>query len=146
MDYFDAFLHDEHVVLSGGLFLVGLVCVSALLLQYHITHVWKLIYLPEAAATMTCGIIISAILRYAGVYALYEKDNNESHIGMLNFNEAMFFFALLPPILFNSGYHLNRHLFYSNFGGVLGLAFVGPMHPRCLFRFPPRILTLSVLF
>ena len=43
----------------------------------------------------------------------------------MNFNASIFFFALLPPILFNSGYHLKRELFYSNFGGVLGLALLG---------------------
>ena len=126
--YFDNFLHDKHVIVSGGLFLVCLLCVCSLLLQYHISHVWKLIHIPEAVATMTIGMSISAILRFTGVYELLnESTNNNMGILGVEFNESIFFFVLLPPILFNSGFHLDRNLFFSQFGGVMGLALIGTL-------------------
>lgn len=69
--------------------------------------------------------MVSAVIRYSGGYEYYDSTNNDADIGMLDFNSSIFFFALLPPILFNSGFHLKRNLFYSNLGGILGLALLG---------------------
>ena len=44
---------------------------------------------------------------------------------LLGFNPHVFFFGFLPPIIFNSGFHLKRRLFYQNFGGIFCLAIMG---------------------
>jgi sodium/hydrogen exchanger 8 len=36
----------------------------------------------------------------------------------LDFNEEVFFFLLLPPIIFESGFSLQTRDFFNNFGGM----------------------------
>ena len=112
-----AFDEDEHVILSLNLFVYGCLLVITLIFQFIVGHAWKSLYLPEAAVTMIVGLIFSTILRL----------NGEFLPDLMNFNSSLFFFAILPPILFNSGYHLRRKLFFANVGGILGLSIFGTL-------------------
>ena len=64
--------------------------------------------------------------RYLSIVHLFFKtivlDHGES---LLGFNSTIFFIGFLPPIIFNSGYQINRRLFFKNMGGILALAVVG---------------------
>jgi NhaP-type Na+/H+ or K+/H+ antiporter len=55
-----------------------------------------------------------------------EDDNNNvlAH-SLLSFSPNVFFMALLPPILFNSGYQLRRELFYRHIKPILLFACLG---------------------
>lgn len=68
------------------------------------------------------GMVASAII-YLLSPSLVDKENNyyayvdddqasskthEDHYGLLSFSPNIFFEILLPPIIFNSGYHINR--------------------------------------
>ena len=79
---------------------------------------------------MGAGMLVSGLLRVSGVYTLFEKHNEG--LEMLNFSEATFFFGFLPPILFNSGFHMRRRIFYSNMDGILSLAFMGSIISTCV--------------
>jgi sodium/hydrogen exchanger 3 len=96
------------------LFLV-LFCIS-LVLQFYVGKVWKLHYLPESGATVFLGMLIGGIIRAAG------QDTGET---LLGFDATVFFIGFLPPIIFNSGYQINRRLFFKNMGGILVLAVAG---------------------
>ena len=47
----------------------------------------------------------------------------------------VFFFVLLPPIIFDAGFTLNTRLFFSNFGGVLMYAVVGTLISTLIIGF-----------
>lgn len=44
---------------------------------------------------------------------------------LLTFSDNVFFMALLPPILFNSGYQIRRELFYRHIKAILTFACIG---------------------
>lgn len=71
---------------------------------------------------MVAGMIIELVAKYAvGDLA---GDVAES---VLSFDSSIFFIVFLPPIIFNSGYHLHRQLFYRYFTPICLFAFVGSM-------------------
>jgi sodium/hydrogen exchanger 8 len=77
--------------------------------------------LPEAAMIILVGITAGIF-----IHLTTGRPDNESMAGdvadsMLAFSPTVFFVILLPPIIFNSGYHLHRALFFRY------------MAPICLF-------------
>jgi sodium/hydrogen exchanger 8 len=77
--------------------------------------------LPEAAMIILVGIAAGIL-----IHLTTGQSDNESMAGgvansMLFFSPTVFFVILLPPIIFNSGYHLHRALFFRY------------MTPICLF-------------
>lgn len=48
-------------------------------------------------------------------------------LSLLSFSPQVFFVALLPPIIFNSGYHLKRELFFRHIAPVMLFAVVGTL-------------------
>jgi NhaP-type Na+/H+ or K+/H+ antiporter len=54
-----------------------------------------------------------------------DQDNDSVAQGLLSFSPDVFFVFLLPPIIFNSGYHLRRELFFRHITPILLLAVVG---------------------
>lgn len=103
-------------------------------------------YLSEPAMTLLLGIFFSLIVRLLNEadYEEYEQhyeeeyNNNADNANYQDFDEDafadqymgdlpqfflffpnnIFFMALLPPILFNSGYQLQRELFYRHFSPI----------------------------
>jgi NhaP-type Na+/H+ or K+/H+ antiporter len=86
----------------------------------------RLSLLPEAGMIllvgMTCSVVVDWV--YDGVDALDGKDDTVA-VSLLSFSPQVFFLALLPPIIFNSGYHLRRELFFRHLVPITLLAVVG---------------------
>eukprot|EP00944_MAST-04C_sp_MAST-4C-sp1_P002505 g2505.t1 len=95
-------------------FLMALcVCVGYLLKKY------KFYYLPESAAVMGLGCIAGGIVKAV--------NPSQEEMSFLSFKPEIFFFLLLPPIIFEAGYTLNKKGFFSNFTTILMFAVVGTL-------------------
>ena len=105
-------------------------------------------YLSEASLILMVGLIVSFLtetfLQYDAAQALMRveddddyfsysqqnKDDDESDEDLafkrlLSFSPNIFFMALLPPILFNSGYQLRRELFLRHIYPIVMFAVMG---------------------
>ncbi|EDV21919.1 uncharacterized protein TRIADDRAFT_29621 [Trichoplax adhaerens] len=64
-----------------------------------------------------------------GLLNVYDTDNPDlpqpQLVDMLIFNSEIFFYIMLPPIIFFAGYDLRRRHFFRNFGSILFYAIVG---------------------
>ena len=127
-----AFLHNEHVVLSENLLLFTCLLCCCLLIQYFIAHKWKQKYIPEAGSVILLSMLVGGIIRLVisggemSGTATTTTDGGQSHSPyFLQFSPSLFYFGLLPPIIFSAGFLLKRQLFYDNFGVVFVMAFFG---------------------
>lgn len=73
-------------------------------------------YLPESAASMTIGVIAGSIASL-----VVDQDTRKA----LRFQPEVFFFLLLPPIVFDAGFSIKKRLFFDNIGSILLFAVFG---------------------
>ena len=86
-------------------------------------------YLQEAGLTVLIGAVAGYILK---------SISEQSHLQNLTETfSSIFLIALLPPIIFESGYSMNKVTFFKNGGTILLYSFVGTFI---------AIFTSSVLF
>ncbi|KAJ1443995.1 Sodium/hydrogen exchanger family-domain-containing protein, partial [Ochromonadaceae sp. CCMP2298] len=115
-----SFTQSEHTIVSENFLLFAFLLTGSLLLQHQVGSVWKIRQIPESVATMLLAICVGGLTRLVMLH------HNASFSPLvLGFSSDLFYFGLLPPILFSSGFHLRRRLFYGNLGAVVALAFVG---------------------
>ena len=86
-------------------------------------------YLQESGLTVILGVVAG------GLFKLF---NMENYITNLTRHFAtMFILLLLPPIIFEAGFNMNKKPFFSNFGTVIAYSFLGTFI---------AIFTSSILF
>lgn len=86
-------------------------------------------YLQESGLTVILGMVAGGILKMLSV---------EDYLTKLSTHFSnLFMILLLPPIIFESGYNMNKKPFFRNFGTVLAYSFLGTFI---------AIFTSSVLF
>ena len=74
-------------------------------------------YLQESGLTVILGMIAGGILNLLAV---------EDYLTKLSTHFSnLFMILLLPPIIFESGYNMNKKPFFKNFGTVLAYSFLG---------------------
>jgi len=116
------------------LFLSLLALVLILSSKLHHSH-WLASILPEAGLIIIVGIAAGAF------FSIFEDTGNGSNgddvnddgvhngdvvvDGLLSFSPKVFFVALLPPIIFNSGYHIKRELFFRHIVAIFLYACIG---------------------
>lgn len=93
---------------------LGLCVLSAYLIKEH-----KIYYLPESAAAICVGLIVGAMARM--IYPSKEE------LKFLTFEPELFFFLLLPPIIFEAGYSLKKKDFFANFWTISLFAVMGTL-------------------
>eukprot|EP00588_Corethron_pennatum_P006886 CAMPEP_0194288170 /NCGR_PEP_ID=MMETSP0169-20130528/36273_1 /TAXON_ID=218684 /ORGANISM="Corethron pennatum, Strain L29A3" /LENGTH=621 /DNA_ID=CAMNT_0039035097 /DNA_START=57 /DNA_END=1922 /DNA_ORIENTATION=+ len=88
--------------------------------------------LPEAGLTVIIGIIAGFFInaQFSRVNEQDQQTNDDDFnrpvaTTLLGFSSTVFFVALLPPIIFNSGYHLKRDLFVRHLTAITLYACAG---------------------
>ena len=71
---------------------------------------YHLYYLPDSAAVILVGLLIGF---FASVFT------DEKELDFLSFSPELFYFLLLPPIIFEAGYTLRRKHFFQNFAIIV---------------------------
>eukprot|EP00980_Cylindrotheca_fusiformis_P000687 scaffold167_cov110-Cylindrotheca_fusiformis.AAC.15 len=132
---------NEHVISTLLLLVVSLLAL-VLVLSKGLHDRPKLnAVLSEPGMVLLVGISVSLLVRlFASADYYPQEDNNtddandneeEEEINVLrllfSFPKEVFFLGFLPPILFNSGYELQRELFFRHIKAIVSFAVVGTL-------------------
>lgn len=120
-----AFDEDEHVIISSYFLILVLLLLVCLIAQHIFSAIWKGSLIPTAGIIILIGMVVSGIIRLAGGYSRAPSTSNHFDAELLGFSPSIFYFGFLPLIIFESGYHLKRQLFFTNFFPIVMLALVG---------------------
>lgn len=109
--------HDAHAIFAQTSLMVTVVVSIALYFDYKIKKN-KFFYLPESAASMLFGTILGVLICWTST--------PEQQVAA-RFNSSLFFFILLPPIIFEAGYTIKQGNFFKNFGTIILYAVGGTL-------------------
>lgn len=112
--------------------ILGLCILAAYLIKQNSFY-----YLPESAAAIFVGLIVGALAR--AVYPSAEE------LEFLTFEPELFFFLLLPPIIFEAGYSLKKRDFFSNFWTISLFAVIGTIISTFVIGYLVYLVGLSGL-
>mmetsp|Transcript_26195 Transcript_26195/g.57371 ORF Transcript_26195/g.57371 Transcript_26195/m.57371 type:complete len:430 (-) Transcript_26195:731-2020(-) len=105
----------EHEFDAEAAFTLNLTIISCLLLAYAIKK-FRIYSLPESAGALLVGVIVGGIARWTvGI----------ERLDLFEFQPEVFFFVLLPPIIFEAGYSLDRKGFFDSIGAITLYAIFG---------------------
>jgi len=100
-----------------------LVLVISQLIVY-VMRKFPAILIPETGMLILFGMCVGGLIR------LFDNPGNHlvhSIDKIVSFDETLFFAVLLPPIIFHSGYAINKPAFMSNIGAIGLLSVVGTL-------------------
>ena len=79
--------------------------------------------LPEAGLIILVGLLAGGLVHWL----VPVRQDNDVAGSLLGFSNQVFFIALLPPIIFNSGYHLRRDIFFRHIVPIVLFAAIGTL-------------------
>ncbi|PSC74995.1 sodium hydrogen exchanger 3 [Micractinium conductrix] len=114
---------------SEELMIVWLLLILTLLTAFFIQQ-QRFRWLPPSSSAMLLGIVAGVVSRLAGMAA------------PLRFSPGAFFYALLPPIVFQAGFAMKKRQFFANSGAILMFAVLGTFISALVFGFATYLLVL----
>lgn len=120
----DFFNKDSSIRVESFCLLYFISMIIIFALGFKIVLFWRMHHLPEAGLAMIVGTIFSLMTYSAG------------HHDIANgFDGNFFFWFLLPPIIFQSGYAQDRNPFFSNWSTIFVFANVGTLISTVVFGY-----------
>ena len=106
---------EEHEFDAQAAFTLNVTIIGCLLLAYAVKR-FKVYSLPESAGALLVGVLVGGMARLTV---------GAQNLDLFEFQPEVFFFFLLPPIMFEAGYSLDRKGFVANIGAIILYAFFG---------------------
>jgi sodium/hydrogen exchanger 8 len=112
-------------------------------------------FLPESGMVLLVGMATGFVINLFVDVRVVEpvgddasNNNNDEFFvqTLLSFSPVVFMIVLLPPIIFNSGYHLRKELFFRHFVPISLFAVAGTLISSLSITFLLGILKLFDLF
>lgn len=101
--------HEAHKVFNEGIIVIFFMLMIYMLFEaFKHKKGWR--FGHEASLVCVVGTIISAIYMYTGSSEFAE---------IMAFDDDLFFYFVLPPIVFAAGFNMYRQKFFSNIRNVL---------------------------
>ena len=112
-------VEGEHAYIGFDLLMV-----NGVLIVLVMTSIWaEQRHIPASAVAIIVGAVVGGFMRVSGA--------GESSALQLTstamFDEEVFLYLLLPPIIFEAGFSLTKGYFFSNLGTILLFAVVGTL-------------------
>jgi len=107
---------EEGSVISNGILVLLMILFLGMVGGYFLKKN-KVQFLQEAGLATLLGILFGGILEYLGEGSELQP--------VTRLNVEFFLLFLLPPIIFESGYNMDKDAFFANFGPICSFAFLG---------------------
>ena len=106
---------DHHQVFNSGIIIV-LVLLMVYMLFEASKHKYGLVFGHEASLVCLTGLAVSAVAQWLGVAEFHN---------LMKFNDDLFFYFVLPPIVFASGFNMYRKKFFANIKNIVLFGVIG---------------------
>ena len=97
--------------------MICLVLLALLFLSFWLEHA-RISWITESGAAMLCGMVMGLAIVTFGTRKDVDADG---------FNDDLFFYGLLPPIILDAGFSMKKQKFLSNITTILSLAVLGTL-------------------
>ena len=93
---------------------------------------YNIIFGHQACFTIALGFIISYIMKIK---------HGDTMLQLIEFNDNIFFYACLPPLVFVSGFNMQRRKFFENITNIMLFGVVGTCTSFLIFGFFAVLIT-----